>query len=104
MSTKDDSLASLRAPFDTEEPREKVTPKPQNDNFKGVVTAGWILAFILPVLGVFLNVWLFRNADKYDYSKSKAAVPALISIVLTVALLVWLLTFIIGFASPPVSS
>ena len=94
----DDGLASLRAPSE-ETANKKVEPE-KKDNFKGVVTAGWILAVVLPFLGIFLNVWLLRNAEKYDYSKVKASIPLAISIVLSSVLLILLLTVVINFAMP----
>lgn len=96
MSTlsNDDGLASLQTPFETEAP--KTTE--QKENFKGVVTAGWILAIVLPFLGIFLNTWLVKNADKYEYSKVKAIIPLVVSIALSSVLLLLCLPFVLSFA------
>lgn len=74
------------------------------ENIKGVVTAGWVLAFLLPFIGIILNTWLWKNADEYSYSKPKTIIATIISIILSLALLFGIFTWIFSLAVvPPVA-
>lgn len=69
---------------------ETTTDVTAKDNIKGIRTAGWVLAFVLPFVGIFLNVWVLRNKDKYDINLASAFIPLLVSILFSLGLIVLL--------------
>lgn len=76
-------------PYEEPIPAQKVT-KPKVENIKGIVTSGWILAFILPFVGAIINWWLVRNNKKYSLNIISSLTALVISCVLSGGILFYL--------------
>lgn len=94
FGTNDEETSTIP---ETHIPRNDTT----NENIKGVVTAGWVLAFLLPFIGIILNTWLWRNAKNYSYSKPKTIIATIVSIILSLALLFGIFTWIFSLTTVP---
>lgn len=92
--TNDSYDNSRRSPDTVEE----TASHPVKENIRGVRTAGWVLAFLLPFVGIILNVWIVKNREKYDIGFFAAIIPALISTALSAALAVLLFQIIFQWA------
>lgn len=83
---------------------EKTAPNnPPKANIKGLKTAGWVLAFLFPFLGVFINLWLIRNRNKYDVNTVSASIALTISVILSAVLLILLFQTIFVLVTPVTS-
>lgn len=69
----------------------------EHANAKGVAVAGWVLAILLPFVGVFLNLWVVKNAKTYGLRKGVAIAALLVSIALSLALLIFLFSALYSF-------
>ena len=56
-------------------------------NVQGLVVAGWVLAILLPFVGIFINVYLLKNLNTYKINKPITIVALTVSIVLSASLL-----------------
>lgn len=64
--------------------------KPKSENIKGIVTSGWVLAFVLPFVGAIINWWLIRNNKKYNLNIISSLTALVISCVLSGAILFYI--------------
>lgn len=76
-------------PYEDATPVQEVV-KPKNENIKGIVTSGWVLAFVLPFVGAIINWWLIRNNKKYNLNIISSLTALVISCVLSGAILFYL--------------
>ena len=85
-------------PFNDEEIIEENSQTPViKENVKGVLVSGWVLAFLLPFVGVIINVWLVRNAKNYSYNKMVAFGALIISVITSFALLLLIFALLFNF-------
>jgi hypothetical protein len=86
-------------PFINEnEQKDNLPAVNQKENIKGVFVAGWVLAFLLPFVGVIINIWLVKNANRYTYNKIAAIAALIVSIFCSFALLLLLFAGIYNFS------
>jgi hypothetical protein len=87
------------APHEENGKQTQQTPVNAKENIKGVFIAGWVLAFLLPFVGVIINTWLVRNAHLYTYNKLAALAALGVSILCSFSLLFVLFSALYNFYS-----
>lgn len=97
MSLSEDKFAT-----NLTNPTPPVIPVPEEEpkeNIRGIITAGWVLAVLLPFVGIILNLWLVKNSNKYSYKKAGVVVALILSVICSIVLLLLLFVNIYGFAT-----